>query len=304
MIIWDDAIQTCRDMSGGDLNNDTFFKRLMNVGYKLCLAEFGSAQEEMTQTASTVASQQGYQFPPNCLFVKSVTMTVGSVIYPILECGDQESWDMMNATTQINDIPMYYFVKPRFGFSGGQVLFYPKPATAGNTITLVYESSDIDLSRNKYLTGTVAITTDTPYVTGTGTTFINPMIGRYFQVTDEVGDANFYKVVNINSSTSLTLENLYEGDTISNVNYQIAEAFQLPEEMMIIPVYYALYNYFTGVRQSEKKAAEFATLFGSAFKSAKERYKNKSRGNIVRSKNWGRYIRSHYPINFPRILSE
>lgn len=301
MLIWDQSQDLCKQLSGdGSASALTGFKRDMNLGYKYILADLGRTVGEREKTGSTVASQQAYQVPPDFLWTKAVKITVGSTTYPLVEEESQEMWDYRNVQTTTSDTPQLYFVRPRFGVGGTEILIWPTPSSAGNTIKITYEATDRDLSVDKYTTGTVALTNGSATVTGTGTTFTKAMIGRYFQVTDDDGDKLWYRVADRTSATALTLENVYEGETDATVNYQIAEAFNLPEELQVLPVHYAMAMFFSG-KGNEKKADKHTTSFNVGLRAAQRRYGTKSRSNIIRPKRHN--SRFSYPVNFPSQIT-
>ena len=73
MISWDAAQLDCQDLASDTTATSlTFFKRMMNSGYKIMLAELNRPVIERTQTASTVASQQYYQLPQDFNFMKTL----------------------------------------------------------------------------------------------------------------------------------------------------------------------------------------------------------------------------------------
>lgn len=301
MIIWDDVLTISQKLAT-DTNsaNTTFLNTLINQGYKEVLAELGRPVLEKTKTTTTVADQRGYQLPPDYNWLKSVKITVGSTIYTPIEEESQEQWDLLTQTTQTSTIPQYYFVRPRFGFQGAEVQFEPVPSTAGYTITLVYEAIDRDLSVAKYTTGTVAVTNGSATVTGSGTTFTAAMVNRYFQITDADGDGLWYKVASYTSATVITLENYYQGSTDGSANYQIAEAFHLPEDLHMLPIYFALWHYFSFRRDGEK-VVEYKTLYDSGMAAAKRRYGTKTRSNIIKPKAYP--TGSSYPRFFPSNIT-
>ena len=297
MISFDQAQTNCQDLSSDSTASSlTFFKRLMNVGYKLVLSDLGRAVTEKTQTASTVASQQYYQLPQDFNFLKSLTVTVSSIPYVVQEEESQEMWDYVNqSTTQTSDIPQLFFIRPGFGFSGAEVGLYPIPASASNTIRMVYEATDKDLSVDVYNTGTVTVTNGSATVTGAGTTFTAAMVGRYFQTTN---DQYWYRIAAYTSATVVTLENVFEGASGSLQAYSISEAFALPEDLQILPVYYALAHYYQ-IKKSEGDERKFWTLFRLGLEEGKKRYGTKSRSGIIRSKNW----RTRFPV-YPSYFSQ
>lgn len=285
----------------GDTAEDSLLSLMMNTGYKEVLAELGRPVTEKTKTTVTVANQQGYQMPADFNWLKSFKVTVGSTIYTPTEEESQEQWDYLNQQNRSGNVPEVIFVRPRFGFGGTEVQVYPVPSTAGNVVTVVYEAIDKDLSVAKYTTGTVALTNGSATVTGTATTFTRAMVGRYFQVTDADGDGLWYKVSAFNSATSLTLENYYQGTTDSSNNYQIAEAFGLPEDLHMLPIYYAIWHYAL-FRRDKTRADEYGAYYTGGLLDAKRRYGTKARGNIIKG---GRRINGggSYPSFWPQSIT-
>lgn len=300
MLIWDDAITICQKTTN-DSSSDalSYLKMMMNHGYKTLLATFGRSVTEETKTAVTVANQQYYQMPRNFLWLKSLTVTVGSIVYPVFEEESQENWNLLNMNTQTSTVPQKYFIRRRFGLGGDEIGFYPIPSTSAYTITMIYESSDKDLGVVKYTTGSVTATNNSTAIVGSGTAFTNAMIGRYLNITDSASDGMWYKIVARASNTAITLENVYEGETVSG-NYQIAEAFNLPEDLQTLPVHYALYFYFSG-KGNEKKMSEHMGLFNQGYKIGRDRYGGKSRDPLLRGAT--KSMRRGYPSHFPESIS-
>lgn len=302
MLIWDDAqVVTQKLAQDTDAAAVTFLNLMMNTGYKEVLAELGRPVTEKTKTTTTVASQRGYQMPIDFNFLKSIKVTVGTTTYTPDEEESQEQWDYRTMQAQTGDVPEAFFVRPRFGFQGAEVQLDPIPSTSGNVVNLVYEAIDRDLSIAKYSTGTVSVSNGSAIVTGFGTTFSLAMVGRYFQITSASGDGLWYKVAGFTSSTSITLENYYQGNTVGTVNYQIAEAFGLPEDLHMLPIYYAVWHY-SMFRRDATRTTQYQSLYTSGLASAKRRYGTKSRSNIIKGKQrMGSGVGS-YPAHFPQSI--
>lgn len=70
-----------------------------------------------------------------------------------------------------------------------------------------------------YSTGTVAVTLNSPTVTGTGTTFsANVRVGDAFRGPD----GRWYEVTNVASSTVISIKPNYQGSTASGQSYSVA----------------------------------------------------------------------------------
>lgn len=303
MITWDQALTVSQKLAQ-DTNTDsvTFLNIMMNAGYKEVLAELGRPVIEKTKTTTTVAGQSSYQMPADFNWIKTIKITIGTTDYSPDEEESQEQWDYLTSQDRSGDIPEAYFVKPRFGVGGTEIELYPTPSTSGNTITVVYEAVDKDLSVAKYTTGTVSLTNGSALVTGSGTTFTRAMVGRYFQVTDADGDGLWYKISGFGSSTALSLENYYQGTTDTSNSYQIAEAFGLPEDLHMLPIYFAVWHYSL-FRRDKTRSDEYSTLYAGGLAMAKRRYGTKSRSNKIKGKARLGNVSSSYPRHFPSSIT-
>jgi hypothetical protein len=78
--------------------------------------------------------------------------------------------------------------------------------------------------------GAVAVTKDSKNVTVTGATFLTNGVktGRYIKIG---GSAKYYKVATITGETTLTLNEIYSGDTSTTETYEI-----LPQEEYVLPI--------------------------------------------------------------------
>lgn len=70
----------------------------------------------------------------------------------------------------------------------------------------------------EYTTGTITVTSGSTTVTGSGTTFTSAMVGRKLRVS---GQRAYYVISAFVSTTELTLEAAYQGDTESGASYSI-----------------------------------------------------------------------------------
>jgi hypothetical protein len=76
-----------------------------------------------------------------------------------------------------------------------------------------------------YNTGTVTVTLQSTTVTGAGTAWTNAMVGRQFRL----GNATpIYTIAQVNSATSLDLDNPYGSATQSAIGYQIYQCYFTP----------------------------------------------------------------------------
>lgn len=282
MIPFEDFQSDLQDLTGDTTSTTlTKLKRWGNQGYQMVLAELGRSVTERTQTASTVADQTYYQLPSDALFLKSVKVTSGGIDYPLEEIVDQATWDVLNAdVTGSSDISTYYFVRPGFGLGGVEIGLFPAPASSGNTITVIYESGDRDVTQDAFTTGTVTVTNGDATITHSGTGFTAAMVGRYFKTTN---DGVWYRIASFTDTSNLELENVFEGTTAGGAAYTISEAFNLPEDLQDLPELYALAKYYD-LRHDDQKSLKYRALFDKGLREGKRRWSNKTRSSVIKGR--------------------
>lgn len=306
MLTWDRAQQFCKDWTGDKSSTMlTNFQDMMNLGYKQILHTFGGEETEDVRTTSTQTGIRAIKLPPNYIRIHSAQATVGGKVYNLVEEESQQRWAERLYNNQTSTRPEVFFLRPRFGTGGTELLLDPIPSDTSTTITIYYAANARDLAIDKYTTGTVSVTggaSPSAIVNGSGTTFTTDMIGRFFKVNDETGDGNWYRITGFTSATSITLENKYDGNTVSGKNYIIAEAFNLPEDLQMGPVYYAMWHYYLGYRDSmdAKEIAKWETLYDKIYILAEKNYKTKSKSNTIEEK--GRY--SGFPTTNPTYFPD
>lgn len=303
MIKWDRAYGLAQSWSG-DFSATMLvsLKELLNLGYKDILQIFTGEETEDVRTTSTQIGARAIKLAPNYIRMHSVTATIGSQVHTLVEEESQERFNERLYLNRNSSRPEVYFLRPRFGVGGTELLLDPIPSTTSTTITINYAANARDLSQDSYTTGTISVTNGSATITGSGTTFTAAMVGRYFYVTDTAGtgDGNWYRITGFTSTTVLTIENKYDGTTVSGKTFTISEIFSLPEEMQMLPVYYTMMHYYLGYRQDkdEKRLALWETRYKAGMTAAEKRYKRKGKNIVLRDKakttGW-----PVYPSNFP-----
>jgi hypothetical protein len=142
--------------------------------------------------------------------------------------------------------------------------------TAGNTITFNYKRRVTDLTFADYTTGTIAVTNGSSAVVGTTTGFVAnylPIAGNVYalnlwlKITPPSGDGNWYQINSLDSATTLTLVNKYQGGTTSGASFIIGQMPLLLEDFHDLIVYRALMIYFSTIVDNPNKRKEFAELY-------------------------------------------
>lgn len=254
-----------------DTNLLTFFKRQLDQRYQFVLAELQNYITQVQRTATTVASQPFYHNPVGIVNIETATVTVGSIAYPLITVHSQLEWDYINQTLiAATVIPVFIF--PRRDDFG----IWPTPQAA-YTITLNYSMRDKKMQNDDYSTGNLTATNNSATITGSGTTWTSAMIGRWLFAPD----GYWYRIFNVNSTTSITLETTYEGTTTAGSSYTIGETPDLPEEAHALLAYGAIAEFFFLVRSDIAKGTAFNNLFWTGDSQNSDREGENVRGGLI-----------------------
>lgn len=210
-------------------------------------------------TTLGVGGVQFYQLPPDYSKLKTGTLTIGNLKWTPKEILSRQEWDNLNVFPYYSDIPNNFFI---WNYTFG---LWPIPSTSGNIITFNYKRRIPDLSLADYIMGTVTVTNGSTTVTGAGTTFITTANvvseSRYIQITAPTGDNLWYQVASVNSTSSITLVNAYQGVTASGASYTLGQMPVINEDFQDMLVYKALVFYFTSIVSDSEKAKEFQSYY-------------------------------------------
>jgi hypothetical protein len=233
------------------------FNANLGTRYQLILANIASYINESARTATTVASTQYYSYPPGIISLDSISITIGSFKYTLSPIYDQTLWNQLNTMTiQPTAIPQFYFPrKDDFGI-------WPIPSDAW-TINYTTFDRDRNLSVADYTTGTALCTTADATVVGTGTTWTDAMVGRWFSITDTTvrGQGYWYRVASVTDTTHLELDRNWNNATILTSTYRIGESPELPEEAHVLLASGTASDYYAGVRNDIEKATYWNNIF-------------------------------------------
>lgn len=219
---------------------------------------------ENSSTIPTVASQQFYNLPYNYSQLKTITVTQGDLRWTPTEIFSREDWDNLNVFPTYSDIPNNFFIY------NGQIGIYPIPSSSSNTITFNYKIRVPDLTFDDYTTGTVSATNTSTTVTGSGTGWVAnylPSAGSvlnlnlWIRLTAPLGDNNWYQISSIDSATTITLKNAYQGSSTTGASYAIGQMPLLLEDYHDLLVYRPLTIYFSTKVSAKEKYEEFKAFY-------------------------------------------
>lgn len=208
-------------------------------------ATFGTGYQVLS-----IGGVQFYPFPPNYSKLKDVTITVGNLKWTLDEIRTREEWDKLNVFPYYADIPKNFFIFPG-GDRAGQIGIWPIPSTTGNIITYNYKFRVPDLSIADYITGTLSVNQGSTAVTGAGTSWTvttNPQLeSRWIQIPQPTGDNLWYQVASVNSTSSITLYQPYQGINVSGGSYTLGQMPLIAEDFQDMLYLKALMTYYNSI---------------------------------------------------------
>jgi hypothetical protein len=262
----------------GDSNSSTlvFIKRFINDGLKLFRSPLRRYYTRLEKTANLVANQQYYQMPEDANRISGVVVTVNGQNYPLRQVQSEDMWRRLNVVpANTINVPSHYFIRGK-----DEIGIYPIPTSnVTDGIQIYYEPKQVDMSQADYTTGTVTVTNGDATVTHSGTGFTQSMTGRYIQITNG-DDGNWYRIASFTSTSSVELENYYQGIGGSGKTFIIGEVPDLPDEYHPSLIDYACGRYYK--RKGDKQLANnYMADFNAAFIRCKQDYGNKTTGVVI-----------------------
>lgn len=264
---WSTATQTSTtSFTDGETKSVTFTNGSTAISWSggLTSAVGSVIQTSIMTTAIGVGGVQFYRLPPNYSKLKDVTITVGNLKWTLSEIRSREEWDALNVFPYYADIPANYFIYPG-GDHGAQLGIWPIPSTTGNTITFNYKLRVPDLSIADVTAGTVTVSNGGTTVTGSGTSW-TPSANianesRWIQIAQTAGDNLWYQIYSIDSTTSLTLYQPYQGISVAGGTYTIGQMPLLPEDFQDLLLWKPLVHYYTSIKSDPKRREEYEDTY-------------------------------------------
>lgn len=286
-----DQYTIAQEISGlSDAASTTKFKRDINTGGAMLQNCLERPYNRTSRTSNTVAAQQYYQVPEDCLRVTEVMILSSATSTwrpPLIQVSDEFQWARLNQFP-VNGIPRYFFIR---GFD--EVGLYPIPTESiTDGFQLVFEPKYNSLTQDDFTTGTATIANNSQTVTHSATGFSAAMIGRWFTVTDGT-DQNWYRIKAFTDTSTLVLENDYQGTSGGTKSFRICEVMSyIPEEFLEAPTDYAMYRYFLR-RGDLNKTNDFKSIFDGALAMARNKYGQVTSDQVIYA---NRNLRAYNPM--------
>lgn len=103
-------------------------------------------------------------------------------------------------------------------------------------------------------------------VTGSSTSWTTNMAGRWLNIPETTsnttsGDNEWYQILSVQSATSLTLFNDYQGQNATGATYTIGEVPLLPEDYQDLALWRALWIYYTSIVTNPNQAKGYLDMY-------------------------------------------
>jgi len=141
-------------------------------------------------------------------------------------------------------------------------------------------------------------------VTGSGTSWTTNMKDRWLNIPETAsnttsGDNRWYQIKSVESSTSLTLYNDYQGQDASGASYTIGEVPILPEDYQDLALYRAMWIYYNSIVPNPEQAKMYQAMYEQGKEVLDFEFGSKSTNPVLTPPNAPVYN----PNLFPRITS-
>jgi len=223
------------------------------------LASFNAS---VIATTIGVGGVQEYRLPADYSKLKTETLTIGNLKWTPTEILTREEWDKLNVFPYYANIPSNFFIYNR------KFNIWPIPSTTGNIITFNYKRRVPDLSIAD-VPGTASVANGSVSVTGaSGLVPTNNSVSesRWIQFSPSStsatnGDNLWYQIQSVDSATSLTLMQPYQGTSLTSGAFTMGQMPLLMEDFHDMLVYGALSIYFSSIVSDTDKFKKFDALF-------------------------------------------
>lgn len=275
MITFDDQTDMVTEEIGiADTATLLKVKRDLNRGGSRFINCLGREYNRKSRFTNIEADKQYYQTPEDTNRIKLVVATSGGSKIPLSLVADEEAWRLLNMTNSTGQ-PTHFFIRGH-----DEIGLYPIPsADVSAGLEIVFGPRSAYLRAADVTGSTAVVTNGSSTVTASDTPFTAAMVGRGFEITDET-DSRWYRISGFNSTSSIELENYYQGTSGTVKPFRIGEVMDIPEEFLEGPVSFAIWRHWKR-RGAKEDAAIAKGDFEETLQQTREQYGQQTDSQIV-----------------------
>lgn len=232
----------------------------------------------VTKKFSWVEGQASYQAPEDIIRGGEIYAVIDGKRTALTRVDDDNKWDLLIEDSQTAERPLFYrWTQPDI------FEVFPAPdANINDGGRVRYQSRAMPLSQDDVTAGTVDLTNGSATVTGTTTAFDVDMIGRFLKLADGNRHLSYYRIIDVASTTELTLENHWGGATVSGKNYKIGEQPNVPSEYHQSLIDKGIQRFYMS-RKDSKLAKEYGEEFDVDALQAEGDYESNDTSTVIES---------------------
>lgn len=249
----------------------------MQTGVKLfqnAARRYWTRSERKTNLA---ANQTYYQFPSDMVRVSSVKVKINDRYVPLTQIHSEDEWNELGLGGMItSNAPAHYFIK-----GADEIGLHPTPtSTVADGLMVVFEPRMVDMMIEDTKPKVKVVANSNVIEAVAGSTFAPNIINNCWFRTADGSDGNWYKITKYIDSTHAWIDNNYQGPSSNEVEAQIGQVAQFPEEYHDAPVHYAAQQFFT-LRKDLESASFHGQQFDKLFNEYRTTYGNKTTGGVI-----------------------
>lgn len=268
----------------------TQLKQDINTGYHMFNAKLARYYSRKQQFTNLIAGQQLYQTPIDCVKVLGMTVQVTANYQPtVKQVRSEYDWRQIVSWQTDSNWPAWYFM-----IGNDELSLWPIPSQdVSNGLRFYYQPQDHDLSidditstsNSSGSTVTVTVTNGSTLVTATGAIFTAQMKGLSFQVNG-VTDLSWYEIVDVPTTSTLTLKSAYVGISGSGMSWTIGQTMIIPQEYQDAPMHYALGNFWSAQGNETRSQYHLGTkenpgMFYNLVSDCLESYSSSNESSVI-----------------------
>lgn len=264
-------------------NSSTRAKSILLAGFNRGLRRLRSKlRREYTLVTKKFNLEQGqsqYQAPEDIIRGGKVRIDIDGRKTMLVRVDDENKWEMMTEVADTAERPTHYRWIESDIFE-----LYPAPdadVSLGGLIT--YQAKARPLQTEDYTTGDITVTNGSATVTGNGTSWTTDMIGKVLKLTGDKPHKEYYRIVDVASTTELTIENFWQGADGNTLNYRIGEQPNIPSEYHSSIVDSGIARYYKS-RKDKKLAEDYQDDFDIDSIQAEADYEGLDESALIESK--------------------
>jgi hypothetical protein len=248
---------------------------------------------ETLYTVPTVTGVGTFPLPKDYRKMITVSQTYGTREWPINEMVDPKAFNRLFYLSTV----MSAFVAQYYHVRGKNLLIFPFCSTSTDYIKMFYMKAPVNMVQVDYNEGLITVTNAATTVTGSGTYWsTNVVAGSYIILNDEA-----YLIDTVVSDTQLTIDQKFQGATLTSQPYLIGDLPTIPEPFTDILWIGAAREYWALYKKDEVQSALLADRFNEYEARLKENTNAKTTEDFISPRRATIWNPNMYPTVTPAL---